>query len=654
MTLQIRSILLYNREGAVRQLAFELGAVNIITGRSLTGKSAIIEIIDYCLGRSDFTVPEGTIRDSVAWYGVLFRVGDSTEAFVAKPAPAPLAGSQSQCHFEIGSALRIPPLGELKLTSNDEAVAKALSRRIGITPNVHIPPPGATRRELEADIRHTTYYLFQDQWLIASKELLFHRQSEEYMPQTIKDSLPYFLGVMNPERVKLEQELRLARRRLKLAERDLREAESITVDRQNRGQALVAEAQQAGVLPGDAPITATEDVLAALNRAVRWVPTAAPAVERQRTAELRNQLEGQRDSFKSLQARIEAAETFERQAARYQSEAGEQVWRLQSIGIFRSLDGPHSCPVCSSQLAESFPSVVALAESLRQLDAELTFVERGQPRLREFIDGLKRDREATRQLISQTEFALEASVAEEEAARQMRDTNVRAARVVGRISLYLETIEAVDESSSLAAAASRASAEVRRLEQLLSEDTEEQLLTSVLNRIGSYMSRSAEDLQLEFGRWPYRLNLLQLTVRADRPGRPIPMQRMGGGKNWLGCHLILLLALHRHFVEEQRPVPGFLILDQPSQVYFPTLEDYKRLTGTTEDTARSGGDLEAVQRMFDLIFGICQRLAPNLQVIVLEHANLPDERYQKALVEPVWDGTGDRALVPESWKISAL
>jgi len=71
MTLQIRLIALYNREGEVRQLPFKLGSVNIITGRSLTGKSAIIEIIDYCLGRSDFTVPEGTIRDSVAWYGVL-------------------------------------------------------------------------------------------------------------------------------------------------------------------------------------------------------------------------------------------------------------------------------------------------------------------------------------------------------------------------------------------------------------------------------------------------------------------------------------------------------------------------------------------------------------------------------------------------------
>ena len=73
--MQLRSIILYNRAGAIRELSFKRGAVNIITGRSLTGKSAIVEIIDYCLGRSTFLIPEGVIRDTVAWYAVVFSLG---------------------------------------------------------------------------------------------------------------------------------------------------------------------------------------------------------------------------------------------------------------------------------------------------------------------------------------------------------------------------------------------------------------------------------------------------------------------------------------------------------------------------------------------------------------------------------------------------
>jgi hypothetical protein len=105
MTMQIRSIILYNRSGAVREVSLKPGAVNIITGRSLTGKSAIIDIVDYCMGRSTFNIPEGVIRDTVAWYGVVFRFGDNTEVLVAKPAPKENAASQSQVYYEVGASL---------------------------------------------------------------------------------------------------------------------------------------------------------------------------------------------------------------------------------------------------------------------------------------------------------------------------------------------------------------------------------------------------------------------------------------------------------------------------------------------------------------------------------------------------------------------
>jgi len=44
---------------------------------------------------------------------------------------------------------------------------------------------------------------------------------------------------------------------------------------------------------------------------------------------------------------------------------------------------------------------------------------------------------------------------------------------------------------------------------------------------------------------------------------------MGSAANWIGYHLIAHLGLHKHFVERDRPVPRFLILDQPTQAYFP-------------------------------------------------------------------------------------
>lgn len=64
---------------------------------------------------------------------------------------------------------------------------------------------------------------------------------------------------------------------------------------------------------------------------------------------------------------------------------------------------------------------------------------------------------------------------------------------------------------------------------------------------------------------PYRLDINNLIVVIDRPGRPVAMQNIGGGKNYLGCHLLAMFALHKHFALEAAPVPGFLVLDQPSR-----------------------------------------------------------------------------------------
>lgn len=51
MKLQIRKLILWPKNGgAPRELEFKLGKVNIISGSSKAGKSAVIPIIDYCLG----------------------------------------------------------------------------------------------------------------------------------------------------------------------------------------------------------------------------------------------------------------------------------------------------------------------------------------------------------------------------------------------------------------------------------------------------------------------------------------------------------------------------------------------------------------------------------------------------------------------------
>ncbi len=68
MSLQLRSISIYSHEGERRDVEFRLGSLNIVTGASKTGKSALLDIVDYCWGRAECTVAEGEIRKSVSWF----------------------------------------------------------------------------------------------------------------------------------------------------------------------------------------------------------------------------------------------------------------------------------------------------------------------------------------------------------------------------------------------------------------------------------------------------------------------------------------------------------------------------------------------------------------------------------------------------------
>src|SRR3954462_1953167 len=140
---------------------------------------------------------------------------------------------------------------------------------------------------------------------------------------------------------------------------------------------------------------------------------------------------------------------------------------------------------------------------------------------------------------------------------------------------------------------------------------------------------------------PLRLDLKNLTIIADTDDGPVPMTRMGSGENWVGYHLIAHLALHQWFAQRNRPVPRFLFLDQPSQVYFPAEKDIDgSLSLISED------DRAAVSRMFNLVFNVVADGAPGFQIIVTEHADIRGDWYQRAVVER-W--RGGLKLVPEDW-----
>ena len=79
MTFYIDKLLLWLKDGSLRSLQFSNDKVNVITGNSKTGKTAILEIIDYCLcgGRDTVVISYEHIAENVKWYGIRFVINNS-------------------------------------------------------------------------------------------------------------------------------------------------------------------------------------------------------------------------------------------------------------------------------------------------------------------------------------------------------------------------------------------------------------------------------------------------------------------------------------------------------------------------------------------------------------------------------------------------
>jgi hypothetical protein len=347
--MQIKTIALYSHSGELRTLEFTPGHANVITGASKTGKSALIEIVDYCLGRESCKIPEGPILESVAWFGLLVAQAGQ-ETFIARPAPQQQQ-TTGMIYLETADSVTLPPFEQLVPTSNIDALVETLSRQVRISEYVHRTPAGQTRRDVSVNFRHALTYSFQTQGELGDKNQLFHRQAEEFMPQMIRDTLPYFIGAVPEDRVGLEQQLRIATRELALAERALREVADIEGQGFTKAIALVTEAREAGVIEDGPPPQNLAEALIALRAAGQWRPTNAPSAPTDQLASLQATREQLNAQYQSLTDQVRAVEDFAAASDGYTDEAQQQVVRLQTIGLISSnSEGSQQCPLCESLL----------------------------------------------------------------------------------------------------------------------------------------------------------------------------------------------------------------------------------------------------------------------------------------------------------------
>jgi hypothetical protein len=631
---------IYSRQGEIRRLDFKPGELNILTGKSKTGKSTVLDIVDYCLGRNEVRLPSGRQIDAISWFAVIVQIGRG-RVMIGRPNPG--TDRTNQAMLVVGDErLDFLPMSDLQSNVDSTLLREQLSERIGVEQYRVEPAPNRLTNPFDVSIRQALFLCFQKQTEIASQEYLFHRQSESYVRDAIKDTLPYFLGATGPEEASLRRRVLVARRLLRRAERDLALAQDEDASYNSRTAALAEESLALGLAPG----SANGDVVGVLRRALGPVGSNLSTEDTgAEEGQNRDGLFADRRTIREQLRRTDDELSLTRQVIsevdKVVSEAEIQAGRLSAVGIIPHREDVDTgiCPLCEQGLAEPDPTVSELLELQNALRLGLDASATSQPRRQTVLAELEARRADLVEQLRINTLALEAAETIERIEVDQQNLHERRIFLRGRITQELarrgEGDDGVEELERLVR---ERQDRVSALEALQDQVDVESALRDILNAISEDMTLWAQRLELEHSENQVRLDLGGPAVVVLTPAGRRPLTRIGSAENWIGYHLVAHLALHRWLAIQERPVPRFLMLDQPSQAFFPE--------EVADGSQIVDADWEAVRRQFMLLRDVVQDLEGELQIIVCDHANLLDNWFQECLIGNWRDG---EALVPTEW-----
>jgi hypothetical protein len=204
-----------------------------------------------------------------------------------------------------------------------------------------------------------------------------------------------------------------------------------------------------------------------------------------------------------------------------------------------------------------------------------------------------------------------------------------------------------EEGSDLVEKVAHLKASIDELRGIYSEAQVGRKTSNALRQIENFAATIIPTLDAEWPNAPIQLVIPDLTVKVIHTDREDYLWEIGSGANWLAYHVAVTLALQRFFTSEvNHPVPGMLIYDQPSQVYFPRgfdVVDPVSPLGRTRDE-----DIAAVRKVFAAMGREIVRAKGQLQAIVLDHAGA-DVWGELEGVTLVHEWRGIQKLVPPEW-----
>ncbi|WP_037588028.1 DUF3732 domain-containing protein [Stenoxybacter acetivorans] len=654
----ISKIFFIGVEGAFREISLDAGKVNIITGASGTGKSAIIKAIDYCLGSSKCELPIYVCRHCLA-VGVKWVCQDN-EVVVCRLIPIPPKVHCECMYITTGRKLKIPQnIDQFEGQTTLSAAKHILERAFGIG-DIERDTPLGKESLVRPTIRHITPYIFVTKDIIDNEKVLLHGLDDPYESRAIVATMPYFLGINTEKSAIAEQQLKKLKKELEVEltrEEARRSKDSLF---RQRARILLTEANEIGL--ADAILEDADELtlLESLKAIAKKENIIAQYPDDNVLGELHERRSLTLSKLNQAKRKYKALQIATRESEGYQKTVDRQLNKLKIAEHLNLGEIPERCPVCNTATSIAKDAALSLQQTIEIIRSESSSVTHITPYLNEQLLSLDDSIQTLSKELREIDAGITSLLNRIEEGKQLKSLSEMQAYLKGKVGFFLDTVD--DQLLTPAKDLSKLYAEIAELEGQIDADSNKRLrLDRAESYISQFASESFKQLPTE---QPCQNADLRFSIRTPKvtlmepgaDGAILPMTAIGSDQNYLALHISLSFGLQRYFEQERLPVPGLLVLDQISRPYFPNLKnDY---TGgidensNNKDVVQIGAedeDFQAMRRHIKFLFNEIEN-REGLQVILLEHAYFFDDpRYVEATKEH-WTRESGKTLIPTDWK----
>lgn len=644
----IRTIFFLGSDGRRQDIDLEPDQMNIVTGASGTGKSALIKAIDYCLGSSKCELPVHIRRRAVA-VGVKWIAGNE-EMIVGRLIPPDGQTTSVRMFATAGRDLALPTnVSDFDGATTLEAAKTFLEKAFGIGDLGHLPDANGDVKG-RTSVRHVTPYLFVTKEVIDSESVLLHGLERPEKARDIIAAMPYFLRATNEEGALAERRLRQLQRALAQAESKERARQTTESAFKQRAFGLLIEAHQSGMADEPSPDASEDEMLASLRKAAAVEIDAATYPKDSEIGALHARRREILAALASARRRLTAAKAALADASGFGEAVTRQRDKLMLAEHLKLGDGAHVCPLCEAPSERGRETAAALAGTLAIVRAESLAVDRVRPQLVERDDAIGKEIRDLNKQLREVDERIKSWLRRTDETRRLADLAQAKTFLQGKITFFLQT--GADEPRQPSADHSVLRAEISQLEAQVDREAREIRLQRAEGKISTYASEALGFLPTVApcvgSELYFSARLPEVRVIEAGSRTMLRMPDVGSDQNYLAIHIALAFALQRYLGESDAPVPGLLVLDQISRPYFPTRgadEDERQITGGEEDE-----DIQAMRRHIDFLFK--QVAARNgLQVLLIEHAYFADDPRYVAATRQRWTRDSRKALIPLDWPL---